>query len=83
MARPHNQWTYNYETLAALTGLARDTVYQHKSRGYFDPNDFKSVILYAIEYGGIELQQEAMELTLRSRHQRGTAAKAAKAKKRA
>lgn len=81
MARPNNQWTYNYETLAKLTGLARDTVYQHKSRGYFDPDDLKSVILYVLEYGGIELQQEAMELTLRSRHQRSQSAKSSRKKR--
>ena len=59
------QFTYNYEDLAKLTGLTANTIYQHKTRGKFDPHDIRSVFQYIAQYAEPTLQDEIIELVIR------------------
>lgn len=40
------KWYYTYEDIADLTGLKLASVYNARSRGEFDPDDFDSVIRF-------------------------------------
>lgn len=60
-------WSYNYETLAALSGLSVNSVQQHKTRGSFDPNDLRSVILWLARNGPDDLRQDILAYALERR----------------
>jgi hypothetical protein len=56
---------YTYSTLAKLTGQTPNTVYQHRTRGQFDPADLRTVLLYLAEYAVPDLQDDIVERGLR------------------
>ena len=54
--RPPAEWTYNPATLAKLTGLSIDAIWQHRTRGTFDPDDLESVMLWLARHGRMDLR---------------------------
>lgn len=50
------EWAYDFETLARITGLKRNTLVQFRRRGLFDPARLESVLLFIARYGPRELR---------------------------
>ena len=62
MGRPAENWTYNYKDIEKLVAKSSiNMVHQAKSRGYFDPNDFKSVIFWIARHAKPEIKRELLE----------------------
>ena len=51
-------WTYDYATLAKLTGQSQNTLAQHRTRRKFNPADLRSVIVYLARNGTLDLRHE-------------------------
>ena len=49
-------YTFSYRDLAKATGLAPNTIAQHRTRGHFDPKAIESVAIYLVRYGRDELR---------------------------
>ena len=49
-------YTYNYKTLMRLTGKSRKTVYQDRTRGYFNPDELETVVVYLARHGTLDLR---------------------------
>lgn len=56
MARPVEVWTYDYTTLSKLTGMSRNALQQHRTRGTLDPADLESVVLFCARNGSLALR---------------------------
>lgn len=64
MARPPEEWMYNYETLARLTDQTADTVRKHRERGKYDPRKLDTVLVYIARFGTPELRQAILDYAL-------------------
>ena len=66
MPRPPKVWTYTYHDLAKLTDRRINTIQQAASRGKtgrapgFDPDDFRSVVLWIFRNSTDELRLDMM-----------------------
>ncbi len=58
-------FTYGYLDLAKLTNMATDTVYQHASRGEFDPERIDTVMLWLAKHGSDKLRIALMHALIR------------------
>lgn len=56
MGKKASAFVYTYEDLMRLTGMDRNTVYQHKTRGSFDPSRLESVIRWVARHGSLSLR---------------------------
>jgi|GEM_PF-5559577 len=61
MVRPQQQFTFNYETLMELTGLAQNALVKHRTRGNFDPERLDTVLLFIARHGTPELRMALIE----------------------
>ena len=62
-------WTYNYATIAKLTGQTKNTVQQHVARKRkedpdYDLGDLKTAFLYLCEYGKLNLRRDGALIML-------------------
>lgn len=64
MPRESTAFSYDYQTLAELTGLTYENIRQHRSRGHFEPDSLASVFVYLSRWGHQELRQAAMEYAM-------------------
>lgn len=84
MADATKVWTYNYHDIARITGQSVDAVYQHKSRGKFDPDKLETVLIYLAEYAIPTIQDDIVEVAIRGareRHRNSPTSKKTKRKK--
>ena len=58
------EWVYNFETLANITGLKANTIVQFRKRGIFDPARLESVLLLIARHGPRELRIELVTQAL-------------------
>ena len=63
MARPV-EFTYSYATIAKLTGLTKNTVYQHVRRSNLNPEDLASVLVWAARHGKLSLRKRIVGAAL-------------------
>ena len=79
-----DQWIFNYEDLVELTGLKHNTIYQHRARGNFDPDDIWSVMLWLARHARPELRNQlVMHAIAREKTEIGEMKSSAKRKTRA
>lgn len=50
-------FTYNYEDLQTLTGMELKALYQHKTRGNFDPENLESVLIWLARHAREDVRQ--------------------------
>ena len=50
-------YTYTYDTLTEITGMDRNEVYQHKTRGNFHPADFTSTLVWLVRHAKPEIKE--------------------------
>jgi len=55
------EWSYGYDDLARCTGLTRNAVVKHRSRGHVDPESLESVAVYLARYGRDDLKRAMLD----------------------
>ena len=58
------QHTWTYDDLADLTGMARNTVYRHVSRGTLDPDSLESVLYWLARHGTSDVKRKLLDYAL-------------------
>lgn len=58
------QFFWEYDDIAALTGKNRNAIYQAASRGAFDPHNFRSILYYLARHASIETKQQMLAYML-------------------
>lgn len=58
------EFRYDYQDLAALSGLAKNSVYQHTRRGNLDPADLSSVVVWLARHGTLDLRRRMINAAL-------------------
>lgn len=58
------QHFWDYDDLCKIVGKTRNTVYQHVTRGSFDPDDLKSVVLWVARHAPIALKRQILDYAL-------------------
>jgi hypothetical protein len=56
MGKKPSEFSFSYADLMRLTGMDRNTVYQHKTRGSFDPGKLESVVRWIARHGTLSLR---------------------------
>jgi len=57
-------FTFNYDDIARLTGKKRNTVYQAVTRGSFDPTSLRSVFFYVARHSTMANKKKCLEFML-------------------
>lgn len=61
--------TVTIDDLAKLAGLSKDAVHQHVSRGYLDPTDLESILLWAARYASDDFRLRLLQAAImREKH---------------
>lgn len=58
MAIPDREYSFTYRDLANATGLTRNAISQHVSRGKLDPDDLESIAVYLSRYAREDLRKK-------------------------
>lgn len=67
------QHTWTYDDLATLTGMARNTVYRHVSRGTLDPDSIESVLYWLARHGLPDVKRKLLDYALQPGNSRNPA----------
>lgn len=55
---------YTYDDLVKLTGMARNTIYRHVSRGTLDPDNIESALYWLARHGSPEIKRNLLDYAL-------------------
>lgn len=55
---------WSYDDLITLTGMTRNTVYRHVSRGTIDPDSLESVLYWLARHGVAEVKRKLLDYAL-------------------
>lgn len=69
------QHVWTYDDLAVLTGMARNTVYRHVSRGTLDPDSLESVLYWLARHGLPEVKRKLLDYALQPTKAKNPASK--------
>jgi len=58
-------FTFTYDDISRVTGMSPNVTQKHLGRGYVDPDDLESLLLYLARYGSQELKMRIIEQALR------------------
>ena len=58
------QFSWEYDDIAALTGKNRNAIYQAASRGAFDPHNFRSILYYLARHAKIDTKKQMLAYML-------------------
>ena len=58
------QHWWNYDDLLALTGMTRNTLYRHVSRGTIDPAKLESVLYWVARHGNMQVKRKLLDYAL-------------------
>jgi hypothetical protein len=68
MAEPAKHF-FNYLDIQRCTGLPKNTIFQHVTRGLLNPGKLESVVVYLARRGNAKLRQEIVEAALLRTHE--------------
>ena len=58
------QHWWNYDDLLTLTGMTRNTLYRHVSRGTIDPAKLESVLYWVARHGNMQVKRKLLDYAL-------------------
>lgn len=64
MSRKPQVFSYTLADLSRMTGLSMNSVYQHKTRGGFDPEQPETVFIWLARHGTPELRRRMIDYAL-------------------